>query len=98
MVSFFGFDVVRLGASIAEIVGLLAKDFVKMVLIAILIASPIVWWACSKWLENFVYRIEISWVPFAFGGLIALIAALITVSYQAIRAARVNPVDSLKDE
>lgn len=87
-----------LGASISGIVGLLSKDFVKMVCIAILIASPIVWWACSKWLDDFVYRIEISWFSFVFGGLISITAALITVSYQAVKAARVNPADSLRDE
>jgi ABC-type antimicrobial peptide transport system permease subunit len=87
-----------LGASISGIVGPLSKDFVKMVLIAILIASPVVWWACNKWLEDFIYRIEISWFLFLFGGLIAIAAAIITVSYQAIKAARVNPVDSLRDE
>lgn len=87
-----------LGASISGIVGMLSQDFVKMVLIAILIASPIVWWACNKWLEDFVYRIEISWFPFVFGGLIAITAALITVSYQAVKAAKVNPVDSLRNE
>jgi putative ABC transport system permease protein len=69
-----------------------------MVCIAIIIASPIVWWACNKWLEDFVYRIEISWIPFVFGGLIAITAALLTVSYQALKAANVNPVDSLRDE
>jgi len=87
-----------LGASISGIVGLLSKDFVKMVFIAIIIASPIVWWACNKWLEDFVYRIEISWIPFVFGGLIAITAALITVSYQALKAAKVNPAESLRDE
>lgn len=87
-----------LGASITGIVGLLSKDFVKMVLIAILIASPIVWWACNKWLEDFIYRIEISWFPFVFGGMIAIVAAMLTVSYQAIKAAKVNPVESLRDE
>jgi ABC-type antimicrobial peptide transport system permease subunit len=87
-----------LGASVSGIVGMLSKDFVKMVCIAIIIASPIVWWACNKWLEDFVYRIEISWIPFVFGGLIAITAALLTVSYQALKAANVNPVDSLRDE
>ncbi|WP_099372034.1 ABC transporter permease [Sphingobacterium sp. 1.A.5] len=87
-----------LGASVSGIVGMLSKDFVKMVCIAIIIASPIVWWACNKWLEDFVYRIEISWIPFVFGGLIAIAAALLTVSYQALKAANVNPVDSLRDE
>ncbi|EYB42032.1 hypothetical protein BU65_07210 [Escherichia coli] len=77
---------------------MLSKDFVKMVILAILIASPIIWWACNKWLEDFVYRIELSWIPFVLGGLFALVAALLTVSYQAIKAAKTNPVDSLRDE
>ncbi|MCT1524606.1 ABC transporter permease [Sphingobacterium hotanense] len=87
-----------LGATVTGIVGMLSKDFVKMVILAILIASPIIWWACNKWLEDFVYRIELSWIPFVLGGLFALVAALLTVSYQAIKAAKTNPVDSLRDE
>jgi len=87
-----------LGATVSGIVGMLSKDFVKMVILAILIASPIIWWACNKWLEDFVYRIELSWIPFVLGGLFALVAALLTVSYQAIKAAKTNPVDSLRDE
>ena len=87
-----------LGASISTIVGMLSKDFVKIVFFAFLIASPIVWWACNKWLENFIYRIEITGIPFVVGGLLAIIAALITISYQAIKAAKVNPVESLRDE
>ncbi|PVH26168.1 ABC transporter permease [Sphingobacterium corticibacter] len=87
-----------LGASVTGIVGLLSKDFVKVVLIAILIASPIAWWAMNKWLEDFAYRIEIQWWMFAIAGAMAIVTALITVSYQAIRAAMVNPVNSLRDE
>ncbi|WP_166335362.1 ABC transporter permease [Sphingobacterium chungjuense] len=87
-----------LGASVAGIVGLLSKDFVKVVLIAILIASPIAWWAMNKWLEDFAYRIEIQWWMFAIAGAMAIVVALVTVSYQAIRAALANPVDSLRDE
>ncbi|MVZ66676.1 FtsX-like permease family protein [Sphingobacterium sp. DK4209] len=87
-----------LGASITGIVSMLSRDFVKMVLLAILIASPIIWWACNKWLEDFAYRIDISWKPFILGGSLAILAALLTVSYQAIKAAKTNPVDSLRDE
>lgn len=87
-----------LGASITSIVGMLSKDFVKMVFIALLVAAPIVWWFSHSWLADFAYRIEISWLPFATGGLIACLAALLTVSYQAIKAAKTNPVDSLRDE
>lgn len=87
-----------LGASISGIVRLLSADFVKLVLIAILIASPIAWWAMNKWLEDFAYRIEIQWWMFAIAGVLAIAIALITVSSQAIKAAVANPVDSLRDE
>lgn len=87
-----------LGASVSGIVGLLSKDFVKLVLIAIVIASPIAWWVMNKWLEDFAYRIDIAWWMFALAGMLAVIVALITVSYQAIRAAVANPVESLRDE
>jgi len=87
-----------LGASITSIVSMLSKDFVKMVFIALLVAAPIVWWFSHNWLADFTYRIEISWLPFAAGGLVACFAALLTVSYQAIKAAKTNPVDSLRDE
>ncbi len=87
-----------LGASVLGIVRLLSKDFVKLVLIAIVIASPIAWWAMNKWLENFAYRIDIQWWMFAIAGLMAVAIALLTVAGQAIRAAIANPVDSLRDE
>ncbi|MFD2743775.1 MULTISPECIES: ABC transporter permease [Sphingobacterium] len=87
-----------LGASVASILGLLSKDFVKIILIAILIASPVAWWAMNKWLEDFAYRIEIQWWMFAIAGLAALIIALLTVSGQTLKAALTNPVKSLRDE
>ncbi|MFD2600290.1 ABC transporter permease [Sphingobacterium corticis] len=87
-----------LGASVSGIVGLLSKDFVKLVLIAIIIASPIAWWAMNKWLEDFAYRIDIQWWMFALAGVLAIAVALLTISYQAIRAAITNPVNSLRDE
>ncbi len=87
-----------LGASVSGIVGLLSKDFIKLVLIAVVIASPIAWWAMNKWLEDFAYRIDIQWWMFAMAGLAAVVIALLTVSWQAIRAAVANPVDSLRDE
>lgn len=87
-----------LGSSVSSIVTLLSKDFVKLVLIAIAIASPIAWWAMNRWLADFAYRIEIQWWIFGLAGLIAVVIALATVSWQAIRAALANPVNSLRDE
>lgn len=87
-----------LGASVSGIVSLLAKDFVKLVLLAIVVASPIAWWAMNKWLEDFAYRIDIQWWAFALAGLIAIMIGLITVSFQAIKAALANPVESLRSE
>lgn len=87
-----------LGASVSGIVSLLSKDFLKLVLIALVIASPIAWWAMNKWLEDFTYRIEVQWWMFAVAGFAAVVIALLTVSWQAIRAAVANPVDSLRDE
>lgn len=87
-----------LGASVASIVSMLSKDFVKLVLIAISIASPLAWYFMNEWLKDFAYRITISWQVFASAGLSALLIALITVSYQAIKAAIANPVKSLRTE
>ncbi|AEE51693.1 ABC transporter permease [Haliscomenobacter hydrossis] len=87
-----------LGASISGIVALLSKDFVIMVCIGIGIASPLAWYVMQQWLQNFAYRIDIQWWFFAVAGLMAMGVALITVSIQAIRAALVNPVKSLKSE
>jgi hypothetical protein len=87
-----------LGASVASIVTLLTKDLLKLVLIAIFIASPIAWWAMSRWLQDFVYRISIDWWMFALAGLFALGIALITISFQSIKAALTNPVKSLRSE
>lgn len=87
-----------LGASVFSIVGLLSKDFLKLVLIAILIASPLAWWAMDKWLRDFAYRIDIEWWVFALAGLLAVGIALLTVSLQSIKAALMNPVKSLRSE
>src|SRR5690606_3600094 len=87
-----------LGSSVTGIVTMLCKDFVKLVFIAIIIAIPIAWWAMDKWLEDFTYRIDASWWIFVLTGTIAIFIALLTVSTQAIRAARANPVDSLRNE
>ncbi|NGM66428.1 ABC transporter permease [Sphingobacterium sp. SGR-19] len=87
-----------LGASVWGISGMLSKDFVKLMILAILLASPIAWWVMNKWLEDFSYRIAISWWVFVAAGAAAIAIALFTVSTQAIKAARANPVDSLRDE
>jgi len=87
-----------LGASIAHITLIISKDFLKLVCIALLIASPIAWWAMNKWLQDFAYRISISWWMFAIAGLVALLVALVTVSVQAVKAAIANPVKNLRTE
>jgi len=87
-----------LGASISSINGLLSKDFLKLVLLSILIASPIAWYVMHDWLQGFAYRINIQWWMFAGAGLLAVIVAVITISYHAIKAAVVNPVESLRSE
>ncbi len=87
-----------LGASVASIVTLLSKDFLKLVLIAIVIATPLAWWAMTNWLADFAYRIDIAWWVFALAGLLAVGIALITVSFQSIRAALMNPVKSLRSD
>lgn len=87
-----------LGASAAGITSLLSIDFVKLILISILIASPIAWYAMHQWLEDFTYRISISWWVFAAAGLGAMAIALLTISFQSISAALVNPVRSLRSE
>ena len=87
-----------LGASISGIVALLTRDFVKLVLVGIVIASPLAWWAMDGWLNTFAYKIRIDWWLFAMAGFIGLTIALLTVSYQSIRAARMDPVKSLRSE
>ena len=87
-----------LGASVASIVTLLSKDFLKLVLIAIVIASPIAWYAMNRWLQDFAYKINIEWWVFAGAGLLAVGIALLTVSFQSVKAALMNPVKSLRSE
>lgn len=87
-----------LGASVQSIATLLSIDFLKLVLISIVLAVPVSWYFMSKWLEDFTYRITISWWTFALAGLLALLVALVTVSYQAVKAAIVNPIKSLRSE
>ena len=87
-----------LGADVPGIVGLISKDFVKLILVAVLIATPLSWYFMNKWLNDFAYRIRIEWWMFVAAGLIALLIALITVSFKAIKAALMNPVKSLRTE
>ncbi len=87
-----------LGASVLSLTRLLSKDFLKLVGVAIVIATPIAWWAMDKWLQAFAYRVPITWWMFALAGLIAVTIALLTVSFQAIRAAVANPINSLRSE
>jgi ABC-type antimicrobial peptide transport system permease subunit len=87
-----------LGASVAGIVQLLSKEYVVLIAFAIIIATPISWWAMNKWLENFAYRIQLEWWMFLLAGVIAIVLALITVSFRAIKAATANPVKSLRTE
>jgi putative ABC transport system permease protein len=87
-----------LGATIPQVTGLLARDFVLLVGIALLIATPLTWWSMEKWLQNYVYRIPISPWPFVLTGTVVLTLALLTVCAQAIRAALTNPIQSLRSE
>jgi putative ABC transport system permease protein len=87
-----------LGASVTQIVQLLSKDFLRLVILGIVIASPIAYWAMNKWLQDFAYRVDISWWIFALAGIVAIVIALLTVSYQSIKAALANPVKSLRTE
>jgi len=87
-----------LGASVNSVVTILSKDFVKLVMLALLIAIPLGWLAVSKWLENYPYRINISWKIFALASTLVLFIALVTVSFQALRSAMASPVNSLRSE
>ena len=87
-----------LGASVANIVALLSKDFIKLVVVAIVIASPIAWYAMNAWLADFAYKVDISWWVFALAGGMAVGIALLTVSFQSVKAALMNPVESLRSE
>jgi putative ABC transport system permease protein len=87
-----------LGASVGSIVSLLSKDFLKLVFLALVIASPVGWYAMSRWLQNFAYKINLEWWVFVLAGLLAVGVTLLTVSYQSIKAALVNPVKSLRSE
>ena len=87
-----------LGASIANILIMLSKDFIALVIISITIASPITWYFMNNWLQDFVYRIKISWWMFAAAGLMVILIVIISVSYQVVKAATANPVKTLRYE
>ncbi|HEX3023845.1 MAG TPA: FtsX-like permease family protein, partial [Chitinophagaceae bacterium] len=87
-----------LGASVGNLVAMLSKDFLKLVIISTIIAFPVAWWGMRSWLQDFAYRINISWWIFLVAAIIALAVALITISFQAIKAANANPVKSLRTE
>jgi hypothetical protein len=87
-----------LGASVTDIVTILSKEFVKLVAMAFVLATPLAWWAFHRWLDNFVLRTEMSWWVFAVSGLGMVLVALITLSLQTIRAARANPINNLRTE
>jgi len=83
---------------VSGIVGMLSKDFLKLIIIAMLIAFPVAWWAMHTWLQHFAYRISITLWVFVIAGGISLLIALLTVSFQAIKAALANPVRNLRTE
>jgi putative ABC transport system permease protein len=87
-----------LGATAGSIVYLFSKEFIILIAIAFAIATPVAWYYMHQWLQDYVYRINISWWLFAAGGLVAIIIALATISFQAIKAAKANPVNSLRSE
>jgi putative ABC transport system permease protein len=87
-----------LGASVFGITKLISRDFIKLVIISIVIASPISWWAMNKWLEDFAFKTDISWQIFARAGIAAILVAGLTVSFQSIKAALKDPVKSLRSD
>jgi putative ABC transport system permease protein len=87
-----------LGASVSNIVGMLSKDFLKLIIVAALVAFPIAWWGLHKWLEDFVFRIGIAWWIFILAGVVTALVAVITISLQAVKAATTNPVKNLRTE
>jgi ABC-type antimicrobial peptide transport system permease subunit len=87
-----------LGASVPGIAGLLSKDFLQLVLLSCLIAFPVAWWVMYNWLQDFQYRVNIHWWVFVAAAVLAILIALITISFQAVKAALTNPVKSLRTE
>ena len=87
-----------LGASVLSLIKLLSKDFLKLVVVSILIATPIAWYGMSQWLQDFAYHISVPWWAFLVAGMAAILIAFLTVSFQSVKAALMNPVTSLKSE
>jgi putative ABC transport system permease protein len=87
-----------LGANVQNILAMLSKDFLKMVIVSIVIAFPVAGWAMTKWLQDFAYRVDITWWVFGVAALVTIVIALLTISFQAIKAAIANPVKSLRTE
>jgi putative ABC transport system permease protein len=87
-----------LGASVAQVTGLLTREFVVLVLISILIATPVAYWGMHLWLQDYIYRIGLGWWVFAMAGVMVIGIALVTMGVQAVRAARANPAGSLRME
>ncbi len=87
-----------LGASVQSVVKLLTKDFIKLVLIAFILASPIAYYFISRWLEGFTYRIEIKWWVFLASGVLVMVITFLTVGLQSLKSAAANPVKSLRSE
>ena len=87
-----------LGASVGGIAALLSKDFLKLVLVSFVVASPVAWWAMYTWLKDYPYRVEIRWWVFAMAALLSMGIALLTISYQAVKAGLANPAKSLRSE
>jgi putative ABC transport system permease protein len=87
-----------LGAGIGSIVSMLSVDLLKLIAIAVVLAIPIAWWAMQVWLQNFAFRVAVGWDVFAIASFSALLVALVTISFQAVKAALANPVKSLRSE
>lgn len=87
-----------LGASVLSIIGLLSKDFLKLIVLGLIIAIPLSWYIIDLWLENFAYRVNIEWWTFALAGIIAIVLAIVTISFQSIKAARTNPIKAIRTE
>jgi putative ABC transport system permease protein len=87
-----------LGATVPNIIGLLSKDFLKLVAVAVILASPIAWYVMNKWLQDFAYRVNLGWWMFLLAAIMAMIIAFLTIGIQALRAANSNPVRNLRTE